>query len=147
MGSRISCRTILLGRLIDGNTLAPDGGTFEPHSGVGHDANNLFFNTSTTEIDVGRAVFRSHDGIIDQIVGPGDVLEGKTVSTTAFAQRSVSGNFVAFFVHYTDETSAVYVAKPVPLPPASLPGIGLLGALGLWHAIRYRSLLARSETR
>ncbi len=91
---------------------------------------NLVANTSTTigntnlrhfdvvAIDQGRVAFEAIAGVysnlggtLQKVLGPGDVLGGKSVSSVALGQNGFSGNRIALNVSFHDFTQALFVAS------------------------------------
>src|SRR5205823_4696998 len=69
----------------------------------------------------------------EKVIGWHMTLDGKTVSSLRIGKDAFDGNQIAFWVQFTDNTSAVYTGfAPVPEPAglfAAAAGAGALGAL------------------
>ena len=69
----------------------------------------------------------------DKIVSTGDLLDGSTISSLAMNTNAFNDSGqLAFGATLTDGTEGIYLASPVPIPPALwLFGSGLLGMIGI----------------
>jgi hypothetical protein len=80
-----------------------------------------------------RAIFTEYNGSIQEIIGVGNSLQGKTIDAISFGNMGFSGDQLGFEAHFTDGSSGIFLAT-VPLPSA-LP-VGL--PVGAWIIYRAR---------
>ena len=80
-------------------------------------------------------LYAFHDGTVERLIGAGDALDGKVVSSIGFGANGLSGGQLAFSAIFSDSSFGVYL---VTIPE---PGTGLLLAAGL------AVLAARRRTR
>jgi hypothetical protein len=83
---------------------------------------------------VGQAgVYTDLSGALAKVVGAGDVVGGKTVSTLTMSDYALSGSSIAVTLRFTDGTQAIYTFAPTPVPePAGV--LAAAGAAGLLAA-------------
>jgi hypothetical protein len=80
----------------------------------------------------GDAIFTDLDGSIQKLIGRGDTLFGKRISSVVLGTDGLSGDQIGFLARFNDGSSGIFVAT-VPLP-AALP-VGLsLGVFVLFRA-------------
>lgn len=85
----------------------------------------------------GGGIFTGPDPVLDKVIEIGDILDGLTVTGIAFGE--VGGNHglnnagqVAFWARLSDGNVGLYLASPIPIPPAFwLFVTGLLGLIGV----------------
>jgi len=122
-------------KIASSNAAAPGGGTYAQFTTLSiADGISVFgaINNNTY-----GSVYTNLGGQVQRIIGPGDILDGKTVRTTDFAR---DGNQLAIHVTFTDHLpssglydEAIYLTT-LPGPGALLP----FGAAALWAAKRSR---------
>lgn len=101
-------------RLVDTNTIAPDGGRFiEVGASIAIHGDEVLFTGMTTLQNGARSLYRTFNGAIAEIVSVGDVLDGRTIAQVRFADEGLSGDSMAFEAIFTDGTQGIYLAPVV----------------------------------
>lgn len=85
----------------------------------------------------GGGIFTGADPVLDKVIEIGDTLDGLIVTGISFGE--IGGNHglnnagqLAFWARLSDGNVGLYLASPVPLPPAFwLFGSGLIGLIGI----------------
>ena len=87
----------------------------------------LFGATLDAGPDGGAALYLWNDGIIESVVGAGDMIDGMTISTTVGVGRDALNDSrqIAFNLVFVGGARAIYRATPVPVPEPST-GLGIL---------------------
>ena len=133
----------------DGNvsTVVDQSGIYHSVSGrssINNRGDVLFGATLDTMSDVGSTQYIWNEGIIESVVGAGDMIDGKTIGTVSGGRDSLNdAGQVAFNVVFFDGSRAIYRATPIPVPePAS--SVILLMAAGLF-GLSFRRRRRRSS--
>ena len=74
-------------------------------------------------------LFVRYDGVLLQVVGLGDMLDGKTIRLLSMGQEALSGNQLAFRAIFSDDSQGIFIAT-IPEPSTGLllsMGCALLG--------------------
>jgi hypothetical protein len=105
--------------------------------------NNVLFGANFAPNDHSaptNGLFVSLDGVIEEIIHRGDLLDGLTVDGLTFGVGGVDGNSLAFLAQFTDGSSAVYRADIGSVPePNSLLLLVLAGCSMLFTTRALRS--------
>lgn len=112
---------------VDTNTLIP--GTTRPFGSIFESSlsgNRIAFVGSTGPGAI-PGLFLWDDGTISQIVAPGGVLDGKTISDVALGDDALNGDKLVFEANFVDGSSGIYLTT-VPEPAC---GILLMGGVVL----------------
>jgi hypothetical protein len=129
-------------RLFDQRDVGPpEGGRFVRFSGViGYEDGAVYFS-AIEEDNEGFTAYRWVDGELTRILSAGEQLDGKTIFSVWFLDKGIEGSQLALHVRFTDWSSAIYLAEPIPEPATlSLLTIGALCGIG-------RSLRRRRSAR
>jgi len=111
--------------------------------------NNVAFMASFAPNDQSQVVsglFVSLDGILEDIINTGDLLDGLVVSGLEFGDQGIDGDSVTFLARFTDGSSAVYRAdtsSAVPEPNSLL--LVAVAVCSLLFARRNRGRIALSD--
>jgi len=112
--------------IADTDTLIPDGGAarFDRYfDGVSIENGHVAFGYG--ELGFGPngpieipfyGIYANLDGSLRKVLSEGDILEGQVVSRTSIGRQGLDGGQIAFSVSFTNRTSAIYVATPIPEP-------------------------------
>ena len=81
----------------------------------------------------GAGIFTGSDPEQDKVISIGDPIDGVTLYDFLIGPHAINdAGQIAFWAVVTDGTEAVYLATPVPIPPAlCLFATGLLGLVGI----------------
>ena len=92
----------------------PDGtGSFTFFDNQAVDGDEIAF--LAVEDNVDGNIFRYADGVIDEVISIGDVLDSKTVTNLGISNdNSFDNGAIAFQVDFNDQSSGIYLATPAP---------------------------------
>ncbi|MBL8765317.1 MAG: hypothetical protein JNM07_13720 [Phycisphaerae bacterium] len=117
-------------------TLATMGiGTGRTIQGFG--SPQLFDRSVVFYDDVDLVIYTDVNGTLERLIGPGDVIDGRTIRGVYMGPNSRSGNDLAFLAvstSATEATSDIYIAH-IPAP-ATLAPLALAGLLATRRARR-----------
>lgn len=85
-----------------------------------------------------RGIYANIDGTLLEVIGPGDMLDGKVVGNfgLSFASTGIDGRDIAFSVVFTNLSRGIYIATlPVPEPTGILAASALIAVVG-WSVRR-----------
>jgi hypothetical protein len=99
------------------------------------DGIRMSIDGNCTVFSNGQAIFIASDNSIQEVIGVGNQLLGKTISSLSFGSAGFrGGDEIAFDAVFTDGSSGVFLAT-VPLPA----GVHVGWAMGAWVAYRARA--------
>ncbi len=117
-----------LQRVFDETWRSPDGGWIKYPHRFALDGDNILFIAQTT-LETRDGLFAWRDEKIVHLLGPGDTLDGKTVTLVRMTDSGLDGDEIAVTVSF-DGSSAIYVLT-IPEPATlSLLAVGALAVLG-----------------
>ena len=99
---------------------------------------DVLFGATVDAMPGAARLYIWNDGIIESVVGAGDVIDGITILNTGSVSQSALNDSrqIAFNILFEDETRAIYRATPVPVPEPSTGAALLVGAALLTLLIR-----------
>jgi hypothetical protein len=117
-------------RRASGRDPAPGGAgvllPFDEETYVSSDEGHIAFNARTS-LSGPWSIFTDLGGSMTKLIGPGDVLRGRTVNWVQMGADALDGQSIAFFAEFTDGSDGVYLATvPEPVGVWMLGGVALL---------------------
>ena len=79
----------------------------------------------------GSAIYESQAGVLTRVVGTGDVLGGRTVTSVDLGSSALDGSTLGFLADFSDNSSGVFIFS-VPEPSSKILLASGLGALVLF---------------
>lgn len=116
------------------NTIADTSGPFDRFPMFSQSINNEGTVAFGASLDAGSAgIFTGSDPLQDKVIGLGDPLDSGTLFDFRIGPHAINdAGQIAFWATLFDGTEAIYLATPVPIPPAVyLFGTGLIGLVGM----------------
>ena len=97
--------------------LTPDGkGNFTFFDDLAVDQNEIAF--VAVEDGTDGNIFRYADGVLDEVISIGDILDGKSIIGLMIWDAGFDASTIAFQVSFGDGSSGIYLAEAVTVPPA-----------------------------
>jgi hypothetical protein len=128
-----------LSSVIDLDTLIP--GTSQTFNDFGPSVirgDQIVFQAGRWEADSNfSGIYTSLADELAAVITTGDQIQGKTVSYLEFGSSGLSGNHLVFGAGFSDSSSGIFEAQPVPAPASTL-GLAVLGAVGAGSLVRRR---------
>jgi len=98
--------------LADLNTSRPGGGgaNFADFSDAVTDGYHTVFFGNETAIPPVRGLYTDITGTLAELIGPGDLLDGRAVTNVLIGGESIDGNRIGFFAAFLGGTRGLYLA-------------------------------------
>ena len=129
--------------VVDNTTVVPDGtgGVFASFNQRVPDVGNGAIVFSGTESGGKAGVYTDLGGILQSVISPGDLLDGRIVDAAAFQLGGFDGRDIAITVNFTNGDRGVYLASANLVPEPNLLALLAIGLVGAGFSGRGRRRL------